>query len=223
MQRQTNNDLIIMDVNPESPVSEAYRTLRTNIEFSSVGKEVKVLMITSATREEGKTTTAVNLAVSMAHAGKRVLLIDADLRQSAIHRNLSLPNETGLAHYLALQAELKDVVKSTHISNLDAIVSGGIPPNPAELLTMNRMDHLLEELKEKYDAIILDTPPALTVTDAQIIAAKSDGVILVVQHGKVKRETAKKVKGYLTHVNARLLGVVFNKSGRGQLDSSYAR
>lgn len=223
MSRQTVNYPVIIDVNPDSAIVESYRTLRTNIEFSSVGKEMKVIMITSASRREGKTTTAVNLATSLSQTGKRVVLIDADLRNAFIHQILNLDHEMGLANFLAMQTELKEIIIETHIPNLYTILSGTLPPNPAELLTMSRMDYLLEQLKKEFDAIILDTPSALSVTDAQIIAAKSDGVLLVVEQGFVKREAAKKLKAYLMHVNARLLGVVFNKINRGNLDAYVGR
>lgn len=223
MPRLTAEQPVIMDVNPDSSIAEAYRTLRTNIEFSSVGKEMRIIMITSASRGEGKSTTAVNLAISLAQAGKKVLLIDADMRNSSIHRILRVDNKIGLANYLALQTELPEIINPTHISNLSVIPSGTQPPNPAELLTMNQMDRLLEELKKEFHTIILDTPSALSVTDAQIIAAKSDGVLLVVEQGFVKREAGKKVKAYLKHVNARLLGVVFNKINKANLDTYAGR
>ncbi|MDF2937692.1 MAG: capsular biosynthesis protein [Paenibacillaceae bacterium] len=223
MPRLTADQPVIMDVNPDSSIAEAYRALRTNIEFSSVGKEMRIIMITSASRGEGKSTTAVNLAISLSQAGKRVLLIDADMRNSSIHRILRIDNKKGLANYLALQTELPEIITPTHIPNLSVIPSGTQPPNPAELLTMNQMDHLLGELKKDFHTIILDTPSALSVTDAQIIAAKSDGVLLVVEQGFVKREAAKKVKAYLKHVNARLLGVVFNKINKANLDSYAGR
>jgi capsular exopolysaccharide synthesis family protein len=222
MPRLIDNN-IIMDVNPDSPIAEAYRTLRTNIEFSSVGKETKVIMVTSASRGEGKTTTATNLAISLAHADKKVVLIDADMRNSAVHRNLHVENQAGLANFLAFQTGLEEIVKPTHVTNLYTILAGTTPPNPGELLTMSRMDLLLEELKKTYQFIIVDTPSALSVADAQIIAAKSDGVLLVVEQGKVRRDSAKRVKAYLNHVNARLLGVVFNKIGRGNMETYMSR
>jgi len=219
MSRSTNNMPFLMDVNPDSPIAESYRALRTNIEFSSVGKTMKVIMVTSSYKGEGKSTTAANLAIALAHTGKRVVLVDADLRHASIRRRFALPNQVGLANYLALQATIEDIIHETHIANLYAIVAGSTPPNPAELLTMKQMDVLLAQLKERYDQIVIDTPPAFSVSDAQIIAAKSDGVLLVLEPGRVKRETARKVKAYLNHVNARLLGVVFNKVNRQQSDA----
>lgn len=210
-------------MSPDSAMAEAYRALRTNIEFSSAGKEMKVIMITSASRKEGKTTTAVNLAISLSQTGKRVILIDADMRNAFVHNILHLENDKGLANFLGLQTSLEEVVISTSIPNLSTILAGTLPPNPAELLTMSRMDLLLEELRKQFDTIILDTPSALSVTDAQIIAAKSDGVLLVVEQGFVKREAAKKVKAYLKNVNARLLGVVFNKINRGNIEAYVGR
>ena len=148
-----------------------------------------------------------------------MILIDADMRNASIHRKLGVPNQAGLANYLAIQAEMDEVIVETHIENLYAILSGSIPPNPAELLTMSRMDLLLAQLKRDYDLIVIDTPPALSVSDAQIIAAKSDGVLLVVEQSRVKREAAKKVKAYLDHVDAKLLGIVMNKVNKNQSDA----
>ncbi|GBF76003.1 hypothetical protein PA598K_04442 [Paenibacillus sp. 598K] len=204
-----------MDINPESAIAEAYRAIRTRIAFPADGKELKVIMITSTKKGEGKSSTAANVAISIAQTGKRVVLIDADLRRPALHQMFGVINHTGLANFLAnLSVEPQEVVRSLHIENLAFIPSGLTPPNPAELLTMPRMDELLEYLKQAYDVIIVDTPPALSVSDAQIVAAKSDGVVVVVEYGKVNRSNAKKVSFYLNQVNAKLLGVVLNKVKR---------
>ncbi|WP_040952933.1 CpsD/CapB family tyrosine-protein kinase [Gorillibacterium massiliense] len=220
MQQQTDKSLILMDTNPESPYSEAYRKLRTNIEFSSVGKDVKVLMFTSSQKGEGKTHTAVNLAVSLAQAGKRTILVDADLRAPSVHRYFAPNNLSGLANYLAMQIPLEQIIMDTHIPGLALIPAGATPPNSAELLTMRRMDALLDILKEKYDMVIIDTPPILKVADAQIVAARADGVLLVVEYGKIKQEWAKKVKTSLAQVNANLLGIVINKANRSDFDAT---
>jgi len=204
-----------MDINPESAVAEAYRAIRTRIAFPADGKELRVIMITSTKKGEGKSSTAANVAISIAQTGKKVVLIDADLRRPALHQMFGVVNHTGLANYLAnLSVEPQEVVRSLHIENLAFIPSGLTPPNPAELLTMPRMDELLEYLKQVYEVIIIDTPPALSVSDAQIVAAKSDGVVVVVEYGKVNRSNAKKVSFYLNQVNAKLLGVVLNKVKR---------
>ncbi|MFS0723901.1 CpsD/CapB family tyrosine-protein kinase [Paenibacillus sp. 1P07SE] len=218
MRQSQNSQALIMDINPESSIAESYRAIRTRIAFPSDGKELKVIMITSTKQGEGKSSTAANIAISIAQTGKKVVLIDADLRRPALHQMFGVVNHTGLANYLAnLSVEPDEVVRSLHIDNLFFIPSGLTPPNPAELLTMQRMDEILAYLKKVYDVIIIDTPPALSVSDAQIVAAKSDGVVVVVEYGKVNRSNAKKVSFYLNQVNAKLLGVVLNKVKRKDL------
>jgi capsular exopolysaccharide synthesis family protein len=212
---------VIMDVNPKSPISEAYRTLRTNIEFSSFDDELKTIMITSAQPAEGKTTTAVNLAVAFAQTEKKVLLIDADLRKPTIHHIFSKHNRGGLTNIISNRYQVRELIQETHIDNLSVITSGPIPPNPSEMLASNRMGEVIQELKQMYDIIVIDTPPALAVTDAQIMATKCDGVLLVANAGKVKRQALKRVKDGLDHVKARLLGVVLNNIKRKKGDDHY--
>lgn len=219
MPRQTSKFPVLMDANPSSAHAESYRTLRTNIEFSSVGKETKVLLVTSSNRGEGKSTTAVNLAISFAKAGKRVVLLDADLRVPSLHRIFGKSNFSGLANYLSSSVPLNEIVRETHIPELFLITAGAIPSNPSELLALNRVDALLQELKSSYDIVVIDTTPLMTVADAQILAAKSDGVVLVVEYGKVKKNTAKKLKAQLHKVNANLLGVVLNKADKAEWES----
>lgn len=221
MSRITNKRPIITDINPKSPISEAYRTLRTNIEFSSFDEQIRVIMLTSAGPGEGKSTTAANLAVAFAQAGKKVLIMDADLRKPTLHHTFSKTNRWGLTNIIAGQAEVKEVISQTEINNLDLLASGPIPPNPSELLASKRMSALLEELRLIYDIIIVDTPPALAVTDAQIMSTKCDGVVLVIDSGKVKREIALKVKMNLEYVNARILGAVLNNIDRKDGESYY--
>jgi len=220
-QRRSNDRPIIMDVNPRSPISEAYRTLRTNIEFSSLGDPLQTIMITSAQPEEGKTTTAVNLAVAFAQANKKVVIVDADLRKPTLHYIFQKHNRGGLTSIIAQQKGIDTMAQETHIENLWVIPSGPIPPNPSEMLASNRFTELLEELKSQFDIVIIDTPPTLAVTDPQIVASKCDGVLLVINSGKVKRQSALRVKEGLEHVNARLLGVVLNNMKRSKADSQY--
>ena len=215
MRQSPSSQPLIMDINPESAVAEAYRAIRTRIAFPTDGKELKVIMITSTKKGEGKSSTAANIAISIAQTGKKVVLIDADMRRPALHQMFGAINHTGLANFLAnLSVEPDEIVRPMHIDNLYFVPSGLTPSNPAELLTMARMDELLKYLKGSYDVIIIDTPPALSVSDAQIVAAKSDGVVVVVEYGKVNRSNAKKVSFYLNQVNAKLLGVVLNKVKR---------
>jgi len=223
MRRQLRNSErpIIMDVNPKSPISEAYRTLRTNIEFSSLGEALQIIMITSAQPEEGKTTTAINLAVAFAQANKKVVIVDADLRKPTLHYIFQKHNRGGLSSIIAQQKGIETMAHETHINNLWVIPSGPIPPNPSEMLASGRFDELLGELRAQFDIVIIDTPPSLAVTDPQLVASKCDGVLLVINTGKVKRQAALRVKEGLDRVNARLLGVVLNNMKRSKADAQY--
>jgi capsular exopolysaccharide synthesis family protein len=218
MSRSANNTSLglVTLINPKSPVSEAYRTLRTNIHFSSVDEQIRIIMVASAQAGEGKTTTVSNLAVAYAQEGKKVLLIDADLRKPSLHRVFTVSNHSGLTSVLSGQYPFQEVVKETHVENLDVITSGPIPPNPSEMLSSLKMKSVLEEIKNLYEIILFDTPPVLAVTDALIVSSMSEGVVLVVSSNKVKKEMVKKAKSNLEHVNARILGVVLNNVNLGK-------
>lgn len=209
MARKFRNPLITV-INPKSPAAEAYRGLRTNIQFSDYMKQVNVIMVGSAQMNEGKTTTVSNLAVTYAHEGKKVLLIDGDLRNPSLHHVFGISNEIGLTNLLAQQYEIKDVLQETSVSNLFVIPSGPIPLNPSEMLGSYRMQQIMHELRQQYDMILFDTPPILAVSDALIVSALCDGVVLVVLGGKVKKSSVHKAKMMLEHVKARMLGVVLN-------------
>lgn len=191
---------------PKSPVSEAYRTLRTNIQFSSVDNEVQTIMITSSGPGEGKSTTSSNLAAVMAESGAETIIIDCDQRKPTLHKKFLVSNKKGLSDVLAGKAEFKDAVVSTGIDNLDLLTSGTKPPNPSGLLASRRMKTFIEELKEKYRYIIVDTPPVIAVTDAQIVSTYVDGCILVVASSQADRDAALKAKKLLEKVNANILG-----------------
>ncbi len=212
---------LITVTNPRSPVSEAFRALRTNIDFSSVDEQIQIIMVTSSGPEEGKSTVTANLAAAYAQADKKVLLIDGDLRKPTAHKTFSLSNRAGLSSLLSQQADLEDVVQDSGVSNLSIMTSGPIPPNPAEMMASNRMSAVLQELRQRYDMILFDTPPLLAVTDAQIVASKSDGVIMVVSYGKVKRDIAAKAKANLDRVGAKMLGVVLNNVKRKASEGYY--
>jgi len=201
---------LITDINPRSPISETYRSLRSNIEFSSIDREIRTLMMTSAGPAEGKSTTTANLAVTYAQAGKRVLVVDADLRKPTLHHTFGLTNRWGLTSVMIGQASLEQVLQDTNVENLWCLTSGPLPPNPAELLASKKMTSLLETLKQEFDIILIDTPPVIAVTDAQIVASKCDGVVMVIDYGNVKREIALKAKQLLELARANLLGVVIN-------------
>ncbi len=198
--------------NYKSAASEAYRELRTNIQFSNIDKQMKVIGITSATPSEGKSTTSINLAITFAQAGQKTLIIDCDLRKPTLHKRLGLSKVKGLTSVLANISKFDESVQ-TYKKNqkLDALVCGPIPPNPAEMLGSQRMSQLIEKLKEVYDVIILDNPPLLAVGDALITSQLSDGVILVAAYNQVKKEQLVEAKKRLDKVKAPILGVCMNK------------
>ncbi|WP_328824353.1 CpsD/CapB family tyrosine-protein kinase [Metabacillus schmidteae] len=204
---------------PKSPVSEQYRTIRTNIQYSSVDKKIKLLMVTSSKPMEGKSTTVANLAVVFAQQGKRVLVIDADMRKPTVHYTFRADNMVGLINVLSKEASIEKAVQATEHENLFVLTSGPVPPNPAELLESNAMNDLIEIVKEQFDFIIFDTPPLLAVTDAQIIANKCDGTVLVIQSGKTEIDSAIKAKDILVNASGKYLGVVIN--GKKQKDNQY--
>ncbi|MFD1359112.1 CpsD/CapB family tyrosine-protein kinase [Fictibacillus halophilus] len=212
--RKTISDLtqrsLIAHNNPKSPISEQYRTIRTNIQFASVDKEFKTLMVTSSGPGEGKSTTAANLAVVLAQQGKRVLLIDGDLRKPTVHYTFKVSNIYGVTNVLTRQMPLKDTVVKTKIPDLDVLPSGPVPPNPSELINSKSMDNLIEEAQGFYDYILFDTPPVLAVTDGQLLSSKVDGVILVVSSGKTEVEAAVKARDLLLHAKAKVIGTVLN-------------
>ncbi|MBC2397109.1 CpsD/CapB family tyrosine-protein kinase [Clostridium tetanomorphum] len=196
---------------PKSPISEAYRTLRTNIQFSSFDKKIQTIVITSSGPGEGKSTTSSNLAVVMAQGGSKTIIIDCDQRKPRLHKLFSLSNESGLSDLLAGNTEFSQAVHKTEIENLDILPAGTRPPNPSELLSSKKMGSFIEELRGEYDCIILDTPPVIAVTDAQLLASKADGCVLVLSAGEVEREAAMKAKELLEKVQAKIIGVVLNK------------
>jgi len=210
MQRSTSKTPIIMDKNPVSTIAEAYRGLRTSIEFMNKENKMCIIGITSSQQGEGKTTTAANLAIAYAQANRRVLLIDANMRQPMVHDIFLKTNYKGLANIVSNVCELKEVVVETHIPNLDILPAGGTPPNPSELLSSVKFYEILDETKSQYDVIIVDSPPVLHVTDAQIIAAVCDGVLLVASGGKVKKHVIRRAKALLDNVKANVMGVVLN-------------
>ncbi|OCT11020.1 capsular biosynthesis protein [Paenibacillus pectinilyticus] len=212
---------LITDIRPKSQVSEAYRTLRTNIQFSSIDHMMKTVLITSAQPAEGKSTTAANLSVAYAQEGKKVLLIDADLRKPTIHHYFAKSNRYGLTSTLANQTEIEEVIFKTTVENLFIITSGPIPPNPSELLMSQKMTALLADMATQFDMIIIDSPPTLAVADAQILATKCDGVVMVISEGKVKRDVARKAIENLERVQAKILGVVLNNKRHKKSDVSY--
>jgi protein-tyrosine kinase len=197
---------------------EQFRSLRSNIHFSSIDKHIQTIAVSSARSGDGKTMTASNLAVVFSQEGKRVLLVDADLRKPSIHHVFRLENRYGLSNYLIGQKGLEDIIQNAY-PNLDIITSGIIPPNPPELLGSMQMGNFIQEMKETYDVIILDTPPVLIVTDPTLIASKCDGVLLVVRAKKSELKEVKKAQEQLRFAGATMIGAVLN--GKKQPKGSY--
>lgn len=204
---------LIVHSNPKSPISEAYRVLRTNIQFASVDNPLKMIVVTSAGQGEGKTTTIVNLAVTFAQSGSKTLLIDGDLRKPKVHRTFDLLNKFGLTTILAAQdkANYKEYIHGVDIENLHVLTSGPTPPNPSELLASNSMKAFLERVREEYDIILIDSPPIGTVTDPAILSTCVDGTILVAASSQVEVAALRQAKELLERVNANIIGVVLNK------------
>jgi capsular exopolysaccharide synthesis family protein len=212
---------LIASLDPKSPISEQYRTIRTNIQYSSIDNEMHTLMVTSSGPGEGKSTSAANLAVVFAQLGKKVLLVDADLRKPTAHRTFGVNNLFGFTTVLTKQATLGKTVIETEEKDLFILTSGPVPPNPAELLSSKSMEQFIEEAKEIFDYVIFDTPPLLAVADPQIIANKVDGSIFVVSSGKTEIELAKKAKELLENAQSKLLGVVLNNKEMKSNDYYY--
>lgn len=196
---------------PKSPAAEAYKTLRTNIQFSSFDHKVKTIVITSTGPSEGKTTTSCNLAITIAQSGKRTILLDCDMRNPKIHKVFELSNQSGISDVLIGEINFYEAVSKTEIENLYVLPSGTRPPNPAELLSSEKMKKFLESLKETYDYIIIDTPPIIIVTDAQILSKYADGCLLVVASAEADKSAAIRAKELMEKVDAKILGVVLNK------------
>jgi capsular exopolysaccharide synthesis family protein len=193
-----------------SSVVESYRMLRTSVLLSTAGAPPKTILITSSQPGEGKTTTAVNTAISLSQLGASVLLIDADLRRPAIHKAFKIPHARGISNYLSSHTPLDDLIVKLPIPNLSVLPCGPIPPNPAELISSERMQELLRELSRQFDHILIDSPPLISVTDPVILSTMVDGSILVVQSGKSTRELVRRARRELAGVGARVFGVVLN-------------
>ncbi|MDV3426114.1 MAG: CpsD/CapB family tyrosine-protein kinase [Bacillota bacterium] len=198
---------LIIDKDPKSPISEAYRTIRTNIDFSSIDKEIKTILITSSEPEEGKTTTSSNIALAYAQADKKTLLLDCDLRKPRVHKMFKISGILGLTNIIVDNLKLSEIVYPFNES-LDILPSGIIPPNPSEILSSNKMKIFLEEASVVYERIIIDSPPINVVTDTQILSGIVDGVILIVRSGRTNIDNANRAKELLLKAKANILGVV---------------
>ncbi len=203
-------DLITI-TDAHSPRAEAYRSLRTNLDFYSLENPLHTLLITSAEPEDDKTTVLANLGVISAQGGKQVILIDADLRRPRLHEVFGLDNSRGLAS--ALTDETADLpIFDTEIPNLRVIPAGPTPENPADLLASDRMGDIIAQLKEQADVVLFDAPPLIAVTDGALLATRVDGVLLVARAGRTKREFVERAKDILAKVNANLVGSVLTNA-----------
>jgi len=202
---------LITVADPRSPISEAYRALRTNLDFSSLDRPIRTMLVTSAGPEEGKSTVLANLAVTTAQAGKKVILVDGDLRRPTLHHIFNLKNDVGLTTMVVDDAAMESPpLQDTGIEGLQLLPSGPLPPNPSELLGSRRMEEIIAVLLERADIVFFDAPPVVAVTDAAVLATKVDGVLLVINAGRTRRDYARAARARLEKVNANLLGAVLN-------------
>jgi protein-tyrosine kinase len=201
---------LITSYSPKSSISEQYRTIRTNIQFSAIDQELQSVMVTSANPSEGKSTTVANLAVTFAQQGKKVLIVDADLRKPTVHYTFQLQNIYGLTNVLTKQKALDVAISETDIENLYVLTSGPIPPNPAELLGSHAMREFITKVEAEFDLVLFDTPPILAVADAQILANLCEGSVLVIASGKTEIDKVIKAKELLLAAKGKLLGAVLN-------------
>lgn len=212
---------LIVHNEPKSPVSEQYRSIRTNIMYSSVDEPLKSVLFTSAAPSAGKSTTAANVAISFAQAGHNTILVDADMRRPTMHYTFEIANQRGLSTSIVGEVGLEQIIKATEIENLDIITSGPVPPNPAELLQSNKMEHVLRTLNMQYDYVIVDSPPLLSVADAQILGPRVDGAILVVSAKDSNRDRVIKAKDLLDKTDTNTIGVVMNRKDMGTKENYY--
>lgn len=211
---------LITLTNPRSPVSEAYRTLRTNLSFYSLDAPIHTLVVTSPAPDVSAAETVANLAVTMAQSGKRTILIECDLRRPILHTLFDLQAEPGLTN--ALLGEKGQVaLQQTAVENLWLLASGAQPPNPADLLGSRKMDTLLEQLRQQADIILFHAPPVVAVTDATILGSKVDGVLLVIQAGQTRRDHAQKAKEILQKANVRLVGAALTNAPQDGMGGYY--
>lgn len=211
MLRSNNKPPILLNTDASSPFAEAYRNLRINIDFHALQK-VQTIAVTSASPGEGKTTTALHLAAAYAASGKSVILIDGDTRKPSLHHLIGRSVRIGLTDYLADDGTvLYDIIQDSRMDRVALITAGTMVINPSDLLSNGRIDMMLNELKKRYDVIVMDTTPVLAAIDAKVIASRCDGVLFVVESKKLKRELAKKALDELKQANAHLLGAALNK------------
>ncbi len=202
---------------PRSPAAEAYRTLRTNLQFSSLDNPPRTLLVTSAGADEGKSSVVCNLAVTIAQAGTQVIVADCDLRRPSVHEFFDVANDKGVTSALLDQSPEELPLQQTAVPNLQLLTAGPLPPNPADLVGSQKMQRIIERLSTSADLVLFDAPPVGLVADATLLASRMDGVVLVISAGKTRRDAADRAKAALEKASARILGVVLNNT---RLDTS---
>jgi len=212
---------LVAHFRPKSPISEAYRTVRTNIQYSRPDQPPRVILVTSPGPGEGKSTTVANLAITFAQLGNRTLLVDADLRRPIMHRIFNLDRSRGLTNCIVGRERLEDVVHSTAIENLYVMACGPLPPNPSEILGSDAMKQLLKQMSGQYEAVLLDSPPTLAVTDAVVLSTEVDGVVMVLRAGRTDRQAALRGYASVEKVGGKILGVLLNGIEVQSLYGSY--
>ena len=218
----TNLPNLITLTDPRAPAAEAYRTLRTNLYFSSLDRALETLVVTSAAPGDGKSTTLANLAVTMSQGEKRTILVDADLRKPSLHKLFGVSNNQGLTTMAVEDSALAEPpLVETGLDNLWLLPSGPLPPNPAEILGSRRMEEIIAALKARADVVLFDAPPAIAVTDAAVLGTKVDGVLLVIRAGKTRREHAQRAQELLERVKVRVVGAVLNNAPPDQSLGGY--
>ena len=215
-----NNLVTLQD--PRSPAAEAFRTLRTNIMFAALSSPIQTLILTSPAPDEGKSTTVANLAVTMAQAGHRVILVDADLRRPSQHTLWNISNEKGLTSMMLDDKSLSEPpLCGVGVDNLMILPSGPLPPNPADLISAARMNDIIVGLKARAEYVLFDAPPVLSVTDTALLAAKLDALLLIVKAGATRRDHAQRAKELLLRANIRIIGVALSNAPRDTSMNSY--
>lgn len=221
--RQPDKAGPIVTTEPRSPIAEAYRALRTNIDFTSVDQPLRTLLVTSPSPGDGKSTTTVNLAAVLAQGGRKVTLVDADLRRPTLHQRLELTNRSGLSElFVQPEVQLDGAVRNTLIEDVSIVTAGVLPPNPAELLASQKMIEILNELQKETDVVVVDTPPVTAVTDAAVLAPRVDGVLLVVRVGQTRLSACTRAVEQLRRGGAHVLGMVVNDIPVGRVGYGYA-
>ena len=211
---------LVMVQAPRSAAAEAYRTLSTNIQFSSLDRDVRTLLVTSVGPDEGKSIVLANLAITMAEGGRRVVMVDCDLRRPSLHQIFGLADQPGLTTMM-LNESLAPTLQGTSVTNVSLVAAGPLPPNPSELISSERFARVLASIGAEADVVLVDAPPVSAVTDATILATRVDGVLLVVDSGRTRRDTARRVTDQLQRVGARLLGAVLTNVKAEKVQADY--